>query len=107
MVEDDTAHAFSKKEREAMYAFFQKHLNNPGDSTDINVQSLPKEELQVTKTGQVSTSINGAETVFSLNLKDVKKDMYRLQKLRKSPNYLSKVLRSAKVLSGYRDPKAY
>ncbi len=28
--EDDAVHASTKKNREAMYAFFQKHLNNPG-----------------------------------------------------------------------------
>src|SRR5690606_10243951 len=33
MVTDDTVHASTRKNREAMYAFFQKHLNNPGDST--------------------------------------------------------------------------
>ena len=28
--EDDAPHASTKKNREAMNAFFQKHLNNPG-----------------------------------------------------------------------------
>ena len=32
MVEDDAPHASTRKNREATYAFFQKHLDNPGDA---------------------------------------------------------------------------
>ena len=32
--EDDTSHASTRKNREAMYAFFQKHLKNPGSPKD-------------------------------------------------------------------------
>jgi len=38
MTEDDFGHGFTRKNREAMYAFFQKHLNNPGDPSDHEVQ---------------------------------------------------------------------
>ena len=104
-VEDDTTHAFSKKNREAMYAFFQKCLNNPGNSEDLDVKPLPEDELQVVSTGQVSTAISGAETVFSLNQKDAEKYLNRLQILRKNyPEYLSNVLKGAKTFSGYKKP---
>lgn len=102
-VEADTTHAFAKKNREAMYAFFQKYLNNPGDSEDMDVSPLPPGDLQVAPTGQVSTSFKGAETVFSLNLKEVQKCIDRLQAVRKDyPEYLPKELSAAKKLSGYK-----
>ena len=40
MVEDDAPHASTKKNREAMYAFFQKHLSNPGNATDEETDTL-------------------------------------------------------------------
>jgi len=46
-------HGTTKKNREAMYAFFQKFLDNPGNSNDEEVEFLSKEEIQVTATGQV------------------------------------------------------
>ncbi len=64
--EDFGVHQSTKKNREAMYAFFQKHLNNPGDNTDVEVDIFKPEELWVTPTGQLQTS-NLGETVFSLN----------------------------------------
>src|SRR5258705_12923508 len=64
MVEDDAGHASTKKNREAMYAFFQKNLRNPGDSNDQEVVVLSPAEMKVTATGQVSTSLGG-ETIFS------------------------------------------
>ena len=76
--EDDTSHASTRKNREAMYAFFQKHLNNPGSSKDEPTRNLSIEEMQVTATGQVSTSLGG-ETVFSLNRKEAEKLAEKLQ----------------------------
>lgn len=66
MVEDGGGHTSTKKNREAMYAFFQKHLNNPGNPLEEEVENLSVEELQVTPTGQLYTSLGG-ETIFSLN----------------------------------------
>ena len=105
MVTDDAAHASTVKNREAIYAFFQKHLNNPGDSTERVIKSLTKDELQVTETGQLSTSLKG-ETVFSLNLKEAQTLNDRLDERRKTPEHFSKVVIAAKELSGYREPKA-
>ena len=68
MTEDDGKHESTKKNREALYAFFQEHLRLPGDSTDNETTPFSLEELQVTPTGQVATSYN-SETVFSLNQK--------------------------------------
>ena len=105
MVTDDAPHATTLKNREASYVFFQKALNNPGNPKEEQVSLPSDEELQVTKTGQVSTSLN-AETAFSLNSKDAAKRMKTLEAARKTiPAYLPGMLQSAKRLSGYREPK--
>jgi hypothetical protein len=104
-VEDDAGHASTVKNREAMYAFFQKHLSNPGDPGDIDIGILPVEDLLVTKTGQISTSIGG-ETVFSLNRRLAEKRRDQLNSSRKDPDiFLPVVINDAKKLSGYVEPE--
>lgn len=68
MVEDFGKHESTKNNREAVYAFFQKHLNNPGDSVDNDVVVFKPKELWVTPSGQLQSSIKG-ETTFNLNQK--------------------------------------
>jgi len=68
MIEDAGGHESTRKNRERTYAFFQKHLNNPGDSTDLDVEIFNKKDLLVTNTGQVLTAYDG-ESIFSLNQK--------------------------------------
>ena len=103
-VSDDAAHASTIKNREAMYAFFQKYLDNPGDPTDLETEYL-EEALQVTKTGQLATSLDG-ETTFSINKKDAEKRMQELEVSRENlPEHFSEVLESAKELSGYWEPE--
>ena len=105
-VEDDAGHASTLKNRESMYAFFRKHLKNPGDTADEEIKILSPEELQVTKTGQVSTS-PGGETVFTLNRRLVEKLEAKLNKAREDPvNFLPGVIQSAKNLSGYHEPSS-
>jgi hypothetical protein len=103
-VEDDAPHASTKKNREAMYAFFRKHLNNPGNSNDEETQPFTPEDVRVTATGQVSTS-PGGETVFSLNRRETEKRINELQASRGDlTRHLPEVLNSAKKLSGYQEP---
>ena len=103
-VEDDAPHAVTKKNREARYAFFQKHFNLPGDPKDHKVEYLTPDELQITETGQVSTSLGG-ETVFSLNKKEAQKLVEKLNRSRKNlKNHLQNIVTSAKKLSGYLAP---
>lgn len=105
MVTDDAPHASTKKNREAIYAFFQKFLNNPGDPSDEEIKPLSQEELKVTTTGQLTTSLKG-ETAFSLNRRDAEKRMEKLESQRKNfPAYLTQIVASAKKLSGYWEPK--
>ena len=71
LTEDDDGHTYTKKNREAMYAFFQKHLNFPGSAKEEDVEYLTGEELQKTTTGQLASSIKH-KTVFDLNRVDKK-----------------------------------
>lgn len=64
--EDDYGHGSTKANREALYAFFQRHLEAPGDSTDREVEVFSPEALTITRTGQVGTALD-SRTVFDLN----------------------------------------
>jgi hypothetical protein len=104
-VEDDAGHASTLKNREAMYAFFQDHLDNPGDANDEETTLLNDEEIQVTSTGQISTSFEG-ETVFGLNKKETEKMISERKDSRgNSTTGLSRAVEAAKKLSGYEEPK--
>lgn len=100
-------HSFTKKNNEATYAFFQKYLNNPGDSTEEEVDIVPEEDLQVTKTGQLFTSVNG-ETMHSLNKKVVEKQLSSLENSRMNiEEHLSNVPDAAIKLSGFSYPNKF
>ncbi|HOF21117.1 MAG TPA: hypothetical protein PLO24_07675, partial [Bacteroidales bacterium] len=103
-IEDDDGHASTKKNREAMYAFFRQHLNNPGSIEDERISPLTAEELRVTQTGQVSTSLGG-ETVFSLNRKEAGIRLNELNEARRNPeNFYAGIAEPAKRMSGFREP---
>lgn len=104
MIEDDFEHGYTKKTREAMYAFFQKFLELPGSPIEEDVEYLTDKDLQKTPTGQLLTSLGG-ETVFSLNRKDAGELVEKLKSSRKNRDtYIPEILKSAKQLSGYREP---
>jgi cephalosporin-C deacetylase-like acetyl esterase len=106
MVEDDSGHGYTRKTREAIYRFFQKHLSQPGDPSDEEFPVIPVEEITVTKTGQVSNSLGG-ESIFSLNRALAQGLIERLEKSRGDlPNHLLKVKAEALRLSGYQAPGA-
>jgi cephalosporin-C deacetylase-like acetyl esterase len=66
MTEDLGRHESTQKNRETLYAFFQKHLNLKGDPSDTETSPFTLKELWVTPTGQVVTS-HQSKTVFNLN----------------------------------------
>lgn len=102
---DDAPHQSTKKNREAMYAFFQKHLELPGNPNDEMVEILSPEELKVTETGQVSTSLKN-ETVFSVNSKETERLIQSFEDSRKNlSQHLKYVKDSAIRLSGYKRPE--
>ena len=88
---DDTVHKSSKKNREAMYAFFQKYLYNPGNSQDMNVEVPDPSELKVTETGQIATALSG-ETIFTMNKTIVLSQVANLDTKRENPSeYLANI----------------
>lgn len=106
MIVDDAGHSSTQKNREAVYAFFQKHLNNPGTPDEIDVEPLSDEEIQVTSTGQVSRSLGG-ETVFSLNRMEAVKRFEELRTARMDlSRHIPEAVESAKKLSGYQRPES-
>ncbi len=90
---DRAKHQSTKKNREAMYRFFQKYLQNPGSSADEDVKVFEESELYSTTSGQVVANLN-SETVYSLNKKEYEKHFA----YKKSSDPLKKALK----LSGYR-----
>ncbi len=106
IVEDDFEHGYTKKLREGTYAFFQKHLLNPGNPADEEVEFLDPAELQITSTGQVATSYQNVSTVTSLNRMGSQILVDKIESSRKQiDQHLSRVKNSARELSGYIDPK--
>ncbi|PXX31188.1 acetylxylan esterase [Arenibacter sp. ARW7G5Y1] len=104
MIEDDAIHQSTKKNREAMYAFFQKELDNPGSNVDMEVEVPTVKELQISKTGQLNTSFN-KETIFSLNKAKVAKQEASLLKKRSDYSaHLNKIVTDAKQISGFKAP---
>lgn len=103
ITEDDNGHGYTKKNREAMYAFFQKHLQLPGSPLEEELEFSSAQELQKTPTGQLSTSLGG-ETVFSLNKADANILIKNLEDSRKKPGYPENSVEKAKQLSGFIQP---
>lgn len=66
MTEDIGKHQSTQANREAMYAFFQKHLGLSGDPKEVEVEIFPDEALYVTETGQVATGLP-SKTLYDLN----------------------------------------
>lgn len=106
MAEDDSEHGFTRKNNEAIYAFFQKTLNQPGSPLQEHLPILEEQELNVTPTGQISTYLGG-ETVFSINRKETLARIEALEKSRQDMDvHLEKVDKKARELSGYLTPEA-
>ena len=109
MTEADYGHGFTKKNNEATYAFFQEFLNNPGDSSDEEVDTIPEKDLRVTETGQLSTALH-SETIYSLNKRVVENQVVRLKSSRTRENvedHAIAVTANARHLSGFKDPASY
>ena len=104
LVEDDYKHWMTPKIRLAMYAFFQKHFNMPGDPAEEQTDLPTAEELTVTPTGQIAT-YKGGKMIFDLNKKESEKLVENLEQSRKNiAKHLSKVKIKAREISGYITP---
>ncbi len=107
LVTDDTVHKSTKNNREAMYAFFQKYLDNPGNPEDMEVEIPKPELLQVTSSGQIVESLGG-ESVFSLNRKIVEKQVLALREVRNNPDeHLKELPSKVAQLSGFKYPQKF
>jgi dienelactone hydrolase len=105
--EDDFVHGYTVKLREGINAFFQKSLNLPGDPKDENVTVLDPSELKITTTGNVASSFENVETVFSINKKETQHLVNKIQDSRKKIQlHLQGVQLKAKELSGYVAPQS-
>lgn len=102
MVEDIAGHASTRDNNEAIYAFFQKYLDNPGDPSHEELGTLTDEELRVTATGQVATSLGG-KTVFDFNSEEGGKLAGDLKNSWKQYDP-AQIVASAKKHTGYREP---
>lgn len=103
-IEDTASHASTPENRVQLYAFFQKHLALPGDSTDQPVEYPGEERLQVTETGQVRTSFPGVST-HDLIWQRAGQQQQALEAARTNdPHHLARVVESAIHCSGYREP---
>ena len=104
LVEDDAKHALTPKIRLAIYAFFQKHFNLPGNPAEEKTDLPTAKELTVTPTGQVATS-KGGKMIFDLNKTESEKLIKNLEQSRKNMvSHLKKVKIEAKQISGYMIP---
>jgi len=105
MVEDDSKHWLTPKIRLSIYSFFMKHFNMKGDPAELEAEILSKEELQVTSTGQIFTSLGG-NMIFDINKKITENLLTNLEKSRENKeDHLKKVLIKAAQLSGYHSPE--
>jgi len=104
LVEDDFKHWVTPKIRSSIYAFFLKHFQLRGDSTELRIETIQQKELNVTQTGQAVTA-KGGKIIFDVSKEQSEKLLSRLDESRKSnPKHLTDVVQSAKVISGYRPP---
>jgi dienelactone hydrolase len=105
-IEDDAGHAHTKKNGEATYAFFQRHLNNPGNPEELEVAIFDEKELWVTPNGQIQKFIP-SETLFSLNEKYTNTLLVELQAKRADyPEFLKNIRAKAIEMTGYQKPEA-
>ena len=104
LVEDDAKHAMTPKIRLAIYAFFQKHFNMPGNPAEEKTDLPTAKELTVTPTGQIAT-YKGGKMIFDLNKTESEKLIKNLEQSRKNMvNHLNQVKLKAKKISGYMIP---
>ena len=105
MVEDDYKHWMTPKIRLAIYIFFLKHFNLPGNPLEEKTDLATAKELTVTPTGQVST-YKGGKTLYDLNKKESVKLIEDIRQSRKQlSHHLEKTKLSAMKISGYLPPR--
>ncbi len=100
-IEDDSKHWLTPKIRYAIYSFFMENFKIAGDPSEIEAVIIPRDNLTVTPTGQISTSFGG-NMIFDENRKVAEDLIGNIEKSRKDrEKHLENVKRNAAGLSGY------
>ncbi len=100
---DDAGHGFNKNIT-AIYAFFQKVFKLPGITEELDFAGFKPEDLQVTATGQLSTSIGG-DLAFNISEREAQKLIKKINDSRNNIDaHLKNVVTKAKAISGYIAP---
>jgi len=103
LVEDDFKHWLTPKIRLAIYSFFMKHLEVAGDPAEVDIELLTADELKVTSTGQLSTSLGG-KMIFDVNRDDTERLINDIKASRKDvQRHLTNILPKAKKVSGFQE----
>lgn len=103
-VYDDEGHGFHRTITD-IYAFFQDVFNLPGSSLEEDFEGFKPEDLQVTSSGQLSTSF-GSKLAFDICENESRNLVEKINESRKNPDmHLPGVLTKAKELSGYKEPE--
>ena len=106
LVEDDSRHWLTPKIRLAIYTFFMKHFNIPGDPSEQDIEVLSAEELTVTPSGQIATSLGG-KMVFDVTKEETEKLINNLKISRRDvEKHLNSIPIKAKEISGYATPSS-
>jgi hypothetical protein len=102
-VKDDAGHGFHGTLTD-IYAFFQDVFDFPGKSDHEEFEGFDPEDLQVTPTGQLSTSLGG-DLAFDINKREAERLIKKINDSRNNnPSHLDDVLEKARELSGYIGP---
>ena len=100
MTFDDAPHQSTKKNREAVYAFFADSFGVKIDTTDEEITLPDSKLLQVTETGQATTS--GSKTIYDLIQEDSREMLAELDRNRINDwSYFRRIREKAHDLSGY------
>jgi dienelactone hydrolase len=100
---DDAGHGFHGNITD-IYAFFQDVFGIPGNPGELPFDGFSQGDLQVTGTGQLSTSIGG-KLAFDINKAESEKLLSRINESRKDlGNHLEITEKDSRVLSGYVTP---
>jgi hypothetical protein len=102
--EDASKHWLTPKIRYDIYSFFMKHFNIRGDPAEVEADLLTAKDLQVTPTGQISTSFGG-DMIFDVNKRETEKLIEDLERSRKNiEGHLGTVKIKAMTISGFIAP---
>lgn len=105
LTEDDSKHWMTPKIRTEIYGFFMKHFNLPGTPEEEAIEIIPSNDLKITPTGQISTSLGG-KMIFDINREKSSILIQNLEKARmNTETHLESVREKAMKLSGFIPPE--